>query len=61
MKNLNQVLLITLLILAVGTGIWLNKTAWRHRRLMWQMQAAVIAGGIGFIAGRITAGSGSDE
>ena len=53
--------LIILLILAVGTGIWLNRTAWRHRRLMWQMQAAVIAGGVGFVAGRLTAGKGSDD
>ncbi|WP_186508961.1 hypothetical protein [Synechococcus sp. RS9902] len=51
----------TLLVLAIGVGIWLNNTAWRHRRLMWQMQAAVIAGGVGFVAGRLTAGNGSDE
>ena len=36
--------LIILLILAVATGIWLNKTAWRNRRLIWQLQAPVIAG-----------------
>jgi len=24
--------------------------------LIWQLQAAVIAGGVGFIAGRVTAG-----
>jgi len=55
-KNLNQSGLIFMLILAVGIGIWLNNTAWRNRRLMWQMQAAVIAGGVGFVAGRISAG-----
>ena len=53
--------LLILLILALGAGIWLNKTAWRHRRLMWQLQAAVVAGGIGFIVGRFTAGTGSEE
>ena len=58
MRNLNQAVLIILLILAVGTGIWLNKTAWRNRRLIWQMQAAVVAGGVGFVAGRVTGGKG---
>ena len=58
MRNLNQAVLIILLILAVGTGIWLNKTAWRNRRLMWQMQAAVVAGGVGFVTGRVTGGKG---
>ena len=48
--------LISLLILAVATGIWLNRTAWQNRRLIWQLQAAVIAGGVGFIAGRVSAG-----
>ena len=56
MNSLSRAGLIILLILAVVTGIWLNNTAWRNRRLIWQLQAAVIAGGIGFIAGRITAG-----
>ena len=59
--SLGQAGLIILLILAIGTGIWLNRTAWRHRRLIWQMQAAVIAGGGGFVAGRLTAGKGSDD
>ena len=45
MKHLGQAGLIALLLFVVGTGIWLNRTAWRHRRLMWQMQAAVVAGG----------------
>ena len=36
-------------------------TAWRHRRLMWQLQAAFIGGGVGFVAGRLTAGKGSDK
>ena len=58
---MRQAGLFILLILALGAGIWLNKTAWRHRRLMWQLQAAVVAGGIGFIVGRFTAGSGSEE
>lgn len=61
MKNLGNAGLMTLLVLAIGVGIWLNNTAWRHRRLIWQMQAAVIAGGVGFVAGRLTAGNGSDE
>jgi len=47
--------------MAVGTGIWLNNTAWRHRRLMWQLQAAFIGGGVGFVAGRLTATKGPDE
>ena len=61
MKNINDALLVCLLLLAVGSGIWLNNTAWRHRRLMWQLQAAFIGGGVGFVAGRLTAGKGSDS
>ena len=34
---------------------------WRHRRLVWQLQAAVVAGGVGFVAGRLTAYKGSDD
>ena len=61
MKNLTQAGLVLLLIVVVGAGVWLNRTAWRHRRLMWQVQAAVVAGGVGFVAGRLTAGTGSDD
>jgi len=60
-KNINEALLVCLLLMAVGTGIWLNNTAWRHRRLMWQLQAAFIGGGVGFVAGRLTATKGPDE
>ena len=61
MKNINEALLVCLLLMAVGTGIWLNNTAWRHRRLMWQLQGAFIGGGVGFVAGRLTATKGPDE
>ena len=57
MNTLNRAGLISLLILAIATGIWLNSTAWRNRRLIWQLQSAVVAGGVGFIAGRVTAGN----
>ena len=56
MNALTRTGLIVLLILAVASGIWLNRTAWRNRRLIWQLQAAVITGSVGFIAGRVTAG-----
>ena len=56
MNTLSRAGLITLLILAIATGVWLNRTAWRNRRLIWQLQAAVVAGGVGFMAGRLTAG-----
>ena len=56
MNTLSRAGLITLLILAIATGVWLNRTAWRNRRLIWQLQAAVVTGGVGFIAGRVTAG-----
>ena len=61
MKIFTQAGLIALLVVAVGAGVWLNRTAWRHRRLMWQLQAAVVAGGVGFVAGRLTAGISSDD
>ena len=57
MNTLNRAGLTILLTLAIATGIWLNSTAWRNRRLIWQLQAAVVAGGVGFIAGRVTAGN----
>ena len=57
MNTLNRAGLIILLNLAIATGIWLNRTAWQNRRLFWQLQAAVVAGGVGFIAGRMTAGN----
>ena len=57
MKNLTQAGLVVLLIVAVGAGFWLNRMTWRHRRLMWQLQAAFIGGGVGFVAGRLTAGT----
>ena len=57
MNNVSRIGLVSLLILAVATGIWLNRTAWQNRRLFWQLQAAVVAGGVGFIAGRMTAGN----
>ena len=56
MNALSLAGLLLLVILAVASGIWLNRTAWRNRRLIWQLQAAVVAGGVGFIAGRVTAG-----
>ena len=58
MNSLSRAGLIVLLILAVAGGIWLNNTAWRNRRLIWQLQAAMVAGSVGFIAGRVTAGTG---
>ena len=61
MKNLSQAGLVVLLVVAVGAGFWLNRMTWRHRRLVWQLQAAVVAGGIGFVAGRFTAGKDSDD
>ena len=54
MTLLTRTGLILLLILAVASGIWLNRTAWRNRRLLWQLQDAVVAGGVGFVAGRLT-------
>ena len=61
MKNLAQTVLIVSLVVAVGAGFWLNRMTWRHRRLVWQLQAAAVAGGVGFVAGRLTAGKGSDD
>ena len=61
MKTFTQTSLVFLLVVAVGAGFWLNRMTWRHRRLVWQFQAAVVAGGVGFVAGRLTAGKGSDD
>ena len=61
MKNLTQAGLVVLLVVAVGTGFWLNRMTWRHRSLVWQFQAVFIGGGVGFVAGRLTAGKDSDD
>ena len=61
MKNLTHAGLVVLLVVAVGAGFWLNRMSWRHRRLVWQLQAAVVAGGVGFVVGRLTAGKGTEE
>ena len=45
---------ITVLIFSVGVGIWINNTAWRNRKLLWQLQAAVLGGGVGFVVGRFS-------
>ena len=55
MKVFTRTALIGLLLAAVISGIWLNRTAWKNRRLIWQLQAALVAGGVGFIAGRLSA------
>ena len=57
MNTMSRIYLASLLILAMATGIWLNRTAWQNRRLFWQLQAAAVAGGVGSIAGRMTAGN----
>ena len=55
MQNLTHAGLVVLLVVAVGAGFWLNRMTWRHRRLVWQLQSAVVAGGVGFVAGRLSA------
>ena len=57
MNTASRIGLTSLIILAVATGIWLNRTAWHNRRLIWQLQAAAVAGSVGFITGRMTAGN----
>lgn len=51
MKTFTQAGLVILLVVAVGAGYWLNRMTCRHRRLVWQLQAAVVAGGVGFVTG----------
>lgn len=41
---------------ALVLGIWVSNTSWRYRKLIWQVQAALVGGAVGFVAGRITAG-----
>ena len=60
-RTFTQAGLVILLVVAVGAGFWLNRMTWRHRGLVWQLQAAVVAGGVGFLAGRLIAGKGSDD
>ena len=61
MKTLNRTGLVVLLVVAVSAGVWLNRTEWRHRRLVWQFQAAVVAGSVDFVAGRLTVGKATDS
>ena len=44
MNTFSRAGLCVLLVLAIATGVLLNNTAWRNRRLIWQLQAAIIAG-----------------
>ena len=48
------------LAIAIGTalmlGIWFTNASWRYRKLIWQVQAALVGGAVGFVAGRITTG-----
>ncbi|MAF40887.1 MAG: hypothetical protein CL859_03385 [Cyanobium sp. ARS6] len=48
------------LAVAIGValilGIWFTNASWRYRKLIWQVQAALVGGAVGFVAGRITAG-----
>ena len=48
------------LAVAIGAalilGIWFTNASWRYRKLIWQVQAALVGGAVGFVAGRITAG-----
>jgi len=45
---------ITGLLFRVGVGIWINHTAWRNRKPLWQLQAALLGGGVGFVVGRFS-------
>ena len=49
MNTFSRAGLCVLLVLAIATGVWLNNTAWRNRRLIGQLQAAIIAGGVGLL------------
>ena len=60
-RTFTQAGLVILLVVAVGAGFWLSRVSWRHRGLVRQLQAAVVAGGVGFVAGRLIAGKGSDD
>jgi hypothetical protein len=51
---LTKATVITVLVFAVAAGICLNNTAWRNRKLFWQLQAAVLGGGVGFVTGRLS-------
>jgi len=54
MNALSKVGICLLVVASIAAGIWINQTAWRNRRMVWQLQAAVIAGSVGFAAGRIS-------
>ena len=54
MNALSKVGVCSLVVASIAVGIWMNQTAWRNRRMVWQLQAALIAGSVGFVAGRIS-------
>jgi len=54
MRHLTKASLLALVAGALVLGMWLNNGMWRNRKLMWQLQAAAIGGGVGFVAGRFT-------
>ena len=38
---------------ALVIGIWINRVAWQHRKLMWQLQGVLIGGAAGYVVGRL--------
>jgi hypothetical protein len=53
-KVLSYIATFVILFGALGTGIWLQSSVWQNRKLIWQLQAALIGGSIGFVAGRLS-------
>jgi hypothetical protein len=54
MGSFSKVSVGVMIISSLCLGIWVNNTVWRNRKLVWQLQAALIGGSVGFVAGRLS-------
>ena len=54
-RSAEQAVVGILLVGAIATGIWLNQAAFRNRKLLWRLQGGLVAGGVGFVLGRLSA------
>ncbi|HJN35410.1 MAG: hypothetical protein AB8E74_09980 [Prochlorococcus sp.] len=42
------------IIVAITMGLQLGSMRWKHRKLIWQLQAALMAGSVGFATGFVS-------
>ena len=54
MKEKGKAAIAVLIVVVIAVGFHLGTIRWKHRKLIWQLQAAFVSGSIGFGAGFIS-------